>query len=166
MVYLLDSNVFIEAQNRYYAFDIVPAFWDWMDSVVGPDVGTIVPVRDELLVKDDALGDWMRARKDADWILPVDDEPTQEAFTAIAIELDGSPYRRPAIEKFLSGADPWLIAKAAVMGATIVTHEVLNLQAKARVPIPNLCGPRSVSCLNTFDTLRVLQARFHFHANR
>lgn len=26
-VYLLDSNVFMEAKNRYYAFDIVPGFW-------------------------------------------------------------------------------------------------------------------------------------------
>ncbi|MHB9112955.1 MAG: DUF4411 family protein, partial [Thermoleophilia bacterium] len=25
--YLLDANVFIEAANRYYAFDLVPAFW-------------------------------------------------------------------------------------------------------------------------------------------
>ncbi|MBF0147506.1 MAG: DUF4411 family protein [Magnetococcales bacterium] len=29
--YLLDSNVFIEAKNRYYAFDICPGFWEWMN---------------------------------------------------------------------------------------------------------------------------------------
>ena len=28
MKYLLDSNVFIEAKNRYYAFDICPGFWE------------------------------------------------------------------------------------------------------------------------------------------
>ena len=27
-IYVLDANVFIEAKNRYYAFDIVPPFWD------------------------------------------------------------------------------------------------------------------------------------------
>ncbi len=26
-MYLLDANVFIDAKNRYYGFDIVPAFW-------------------------------------------------------------------------------------------------------------------------------------------
>lgn len=26
--YVLDTNVFIEADSRYYAFDLVPAFWD------------------------------------------------------------------------------------------------------------------------------------------
>ena len=160
-VFLLDANVFIEAQNRYYAQDIVPAFWDWMDSVVGKEFGTVGPVRDELLVKDDPLGDWMRLRKDADWILGVDDEDTQQAFAKIAYELDRSAqYRRPAIEKFLSGADPWLIAKASVVGATIVTHEVLSPDAKARVPIPNLCTTRNVACTNTFETLRQLKASF------
>ena len=27
-MYLIDSNVFIEAKNRYYAFDIAPGFWE------------------------------------------------------------------------------------------------------------------------------------------
>ena len=163
MLYLLDANVFIEAKNRYYAFDLFPAFWGWMDSVVAQNVRTITMVRDELLVKDDALGDWMRARKDEPWILPVDDEATQVAFAEIAAELDGSRYRRPGIEKFLSGADPWLIAKAKVLGATIVTHEVPDAHVLKRVPIPNLCVSRSVPCLDTFDTLRALQARFDHH---
>lgn len=163
MIYLLDANVFIEAKNRYYAFDVFPAFWNWMDTVVGQNVRTITMVRDELMVKDDPLGDWMQARKDEGWILSVDDEETQVAFAEIVAELEDSRYSRPGIEKFLSGADPWLIAKAKVLGATIVTHEVANEHALKRVPIPNLCGSRDVPCLNTFDTLRVLEARFEHH---
>ena len=31
-MYLLDTNVFIEAKNRYYAFDIAPGFWTWLDT--------------------------------------------------------------------------------------------------------------------------------------
>lgn len=27
IIYLLDTNVFIEAARRYYSFDIAPAFW-------------------------------------------------------------------------------------------------------------------------------------------
>ena len=164
MLYLLDANVFIEAKNRYYAFDIVPAFWTWMDYVVVKNVRTITMVRDELLVKDDPLGDWMRARKDADWILPVDDEATQIAFADIANELDGSQYHRPGVEKFLSGADPWLIAKAMTLGATIVTHEVANEMVLRRVPIPNLCRARSVTCMDTFDAMRELQVKFDNHS--
>ncbi|WP_083819642.1 DUF4411 family protein [Pseudofrankia inefficax] len=29
-MYLVDSDVLITAKNTYYAFDIVPAFWDWL----------------------------------------------------------------------------------------------------------------------------------------
>ncbi|MDV3251989.1 DUF4411 family protein [Devosia sp. BK] len=163
MIYLLDANVFIEAKNRYYAFDIVPAFWTWMDNVVAQNVRTITMVRDELMVKDDPLGEWMRDRKDADWVLPVDDEATQLAFAEIVVELGNSSYLQPGIDKFLSGADPWLIAKAKALGATIVTHEVADEHIRKRVPIPNLCGSRSIVCLNTFETMRDLQAKFEHH---
>ena len=30
MTYLLDTNIFIDAKNRYYGFDICPAFWEWL----------------------------------------------------------------------------------------------------------------------------------------
>lgn len=65
MIYLLDANVFIEAKNRYYAFDLFPAFWNWMDTVVAQNVRTITLVRDELMVKDDPLGSraWMTWRR-------------------------------------------------------------------------------------------------------
>lgn len=38
--YVLDANVFIEAAHRYYAFDLVPRFWDSLlhhaeDGVIG-----------------------------------------------------------------------------------------------------------------------------------
>jgi hypothetical protein len=32
MAYLLDANVFIEAKNRYYGFEICPGFWEWLIS--------------------------------------------------------------------------------------------------------------------------------------
>ena len=31
MVYLLDANVFIEAKNHYYRFEVCPAFWEWIE---------------------------------------------------------------------------------------------------------------------------------------
>jgi len=34
MPYLLDSNVFIEAKNKYYRFSLCPGFWDWLIGAV------------------------------------------------------------------------------------------------------------------------------------
>lgn len=56
MAYLLDANVFIEAANRYYATDICPGFWQWIEREAA--TGTILStqrVRDELIDPDIAL---------------------------------------------------------------------------------------------------------------
>ena len=164
MRYLLDANVFIEAKNRYYAFDICPGFWEWMDSVCASatDVGSIRNVRDELIIGNDDLAAWAKARQDAAWFLKVDDEDTQTLFAAIATDIAGSTYSSPAQNKFLGGAAPWLIAKAKILGATVVTHELPEPQAKKRVPIPNVCEKFGVPFVNTFDTLRQFTASFNW----
>ncbi len=159
-MFLFDSNTFIEAKNRYYAFDIAPAFWTWLDKVVLDDVRIIEPVMKELVAYSDEVSEWILDHKDSGWLLQVDDEPTQLAFAKIVAELEASEYKKPGIEKFLSGADPWLIAKAHTIGATIVTHEVLDEQCRRRVPIPNLCHTRGVKVMNTFEVLRFKAAKF------
>lgn len=35
MLYLLDANVLITANNSYYALDRVPEFWEWLADVGG-----------------------------------------------------------------------------------------------------------------------------------
>ena len=159
-MFLFDSNTFIEAKNRYYAFDIVPAFWTWLEKVVQEDVRIIEPVLSELTGYGDEVSQWILDHKNSDWVLSIDDKETQETFAGIALELASSSYMRPGVEKFLSGADPWLIAKAQVIGATVVTHEVFDEKCKRRVPIPNLCQPRGVKFMNTFEVLRFKAAKF------
>lgn len=154
-MYLLDSNVFIEAKNRYYAFDIAPVFWSWLDELFSGDARIITNVRDEILDGSDELADWMKVRKDEAWILDVDDEKTQLAFTDLANEVSSANYKASAINDFLSRADPWIVAKAQVEQATIVTHEQLDLGARRKIPLPNPCQSRAITCLNTFDFLRL-----------
>jgi hypothetical protein len=49
MPYLLDANTLIQAKNEYYAFDICPGFWEWLDIAnASGDVSSIEPVADEL----------------------------------------------------------------------------------------------------------------------
>ncbi|ASC73377.1 hypothetical protein XM38_043420 [Halomicronema hongdechloris C2206] len=31
MAYLLDTNIFIQAKNDYYGFDLCPGFWAWLE---------------------------------------------------------------------------------------------------------------------------------------
>ena len=57
------------------------------------------------------------------------------------------------------GADPWLSAKARVLGNTIVTHERFDMANRRKFLIPNVCHHYGVECINTFDLLNRLEAR-------
>ena len=53
-MYLLDANIFIQAKNRHYAFDVVPGFWRWLERAHGIGIaGSVERVREELLVGQD-----------------------------------------------------------------------------------------------------------------
>ncbi len=164
-MYLLDSNIFIQAKNFYYSFDICPGFWDWMDHAVSKcDVRSIIKIYDELADGNDELATWIKDRKGDGRFLGVSDAPTQMAFREIAAAVQRGSYHDAAKANFLAKADPWLIAKARVTGAIIVTHEKASADAKKRIPIPNICDAFSVSHIDTFTLLRSQTASFRLVA--
>ena len=159
MRYLLDANTYIEAKNQYYGMDICPAYWDWLDRQFA--LGTIASVDmigRELKEGNDELANWVRERPDH--FIRNDDALTQTLFTEIVqfvIEGDYNPGNR---DNFLAKADPWIIAKAKAIGASVVTHEAVAAANTRKVKVPNICQQFEVPCLNTFRFLRELEARF------
>ncbi|MFV0595347.1 DUF4411 family protein [Shewanella sp.] len=160
MKYLLDSNTFIEAKNRYYSMTICPGYWEWiLSSNVLHGVASIEFVKDELVRGNDELAEWVKEH--CRIFYAQDDAQTQAAFGVVVDCVMALESMRPgAKEEFLSGADPWLIAKAMVTGATIVTHEVFNNSIRKKVLIPNICKIFGVNCINTFELLHNLEAEF------
>lgn len=63
-------------------------------------------------------------------------------------------------DNFLAKADPWIIAKANAIGASVVTHETAAPANTRKVKVPNICQQFEVPFLNTFRFLRELEARF------
>lgn len=159
MRYLLDANTYIEAKNQYYGMDICPAYWDWLDRQFA--LGTIASVDmigRELKEGNDELANWVRERPDH--FINNDDELTQTLFADIVqfvMEGDYNPGNR---DNFLAKADPWIIAKAKAIGASVVTHEAVAAANTRKVKVPNICQQFEVPCLNTFRFLRELEARF------
>ncbi len=93
-MYLLDANVFIEAKNRYYAFDIAPGFWAWLDRAHQHSLAvSIDAVRDELRNGSDELADW--ARDNAGFFRSIDQATTNHfaALTAWASSRSFSQLR-------------------------------------------------------------------------
>ncbi len=162
-MYLLDSNVFIEAARRYYAYDICPGFWEWLDlACPGEDVYSIKPVYEELVRGSDDLATWVKGRRDDGRFLPVDDGTTQQHLARVAQVIENGHEKPAAKHKFLAGADPWLVAKALTIRATVVTHErTLADNATSRISIANVCRDFSVPFIDTFALLRDHGAAFH-----
>lgn len=160
-MYLLDTNVFIEAQNRYYANDICPGFWSWLDyAMADGNVASITSVYDELSDKDDYLAHWVNDRRDSGWFLDVSDQPTQQCFAEVVQFVESEPrFTRPHKDSFLGKADPWLVAKAKTSGFVVVTHEAFNTNS-TKPKIPNVCQNFHISYHDTFHTLRGLAASF------
>lgn len=166
-MHLLDANVFIESKNGYYGFDINPGFWDWLDvEQMHGHLDSIQSIYAELLEGNDELADWAKERKESGWFLQNDDEETQLIFRQIAAWVMEQEFKRGAEEVFLGGGDPWLIAKAKVTGATIVTQEIFEPLSKRKVKIPNVCRAFGVPCINTFDLLRRNGATFMLRGAR
>lgn len=161
MNYLLDANTLIEAKNRYYQMSICPGYWDWLHRAhQAGEVGSIRSVREELKQGNDDLADW--AKQHAYLFQEESDPATQAAFVQVAQHVaDTAPQMKPgALDEFLRGADPWLIAKAMTTNATVVTHEQLNKEVRRKFLIPNVCEHFNVRFVDTFELLNALEARF------
>ena len=158
-MYLLDANVFIEAKNRYYAFDIVPGFWVWLDKAhAGGTVCSIKEVQEELLKHDDELADWVRQRPN---LFQTVDQKTTAFYAPLTQWAYSQNFTGAALSVFTAtNADYLLIAYAKAHSHTLVTHERFNANVKNRIPIPNACRAMGVKTVDTFQMLRQAGASF------
>jgi len=160
--YVLDANVFIEAKNKYYGFDICPGFWT---SLVGLNrsnrVFSIDRVRRELIQQNDQIGDWIKERAPETFFKKTEDQAVidtyQQMMRWVFAEIQ---FTEPAKNDFASGADGWVLAYAKVNGLIIVTHEEYAPNAKRKVPMPNVCVEFELDDVNTFEMLRNLRVKF------
>ena len=81
-------------------------------------------------------------------------------MSQIADWVQRSHHSDEAKRKFLSGADPFIIAYALAHGHIIVTHESIDLAIKKRVKIPNVCNAFGVPYTSPFKMLRDENAKF------
>ena len=129
----IDSNIFMMARRGVFAFDISPRFWNHLDNFARSGrVSSPIEVYNELhnhFDSRDILIRWIRVRSDSHFEVAAD--PVQNQVTQIA-DYVIERYSRHQVDEFLRGADPWLIAHAAVSGGQIVTNE-----RKTDEPNPN-----------------------------
>jgi hypothetical protein len=160
--YALDANIFIEAKRRYYAFDLCPGFWEalvWHQA--RGRVGSVDRVKDELEEGSDELTTWVKNVVPASCFASTDEPGVLKCFGQMVSWVQAQAQFHPeAKAEFADGTDGWLIAHAKANGLVVVTHEVLALDARRRVPIPNVCRAFGVGYVDTFEMLKDLGTKF------
>ena len=157
--YLLDTNVFISAQNKYYDINFCPGFWDWL--ILHNEKGrlySIDRVLNELSNVHDDLYNWSNLRGDQ-FFQSTHNLELREKVREVYHWLSGNQFSSNAIRKFNRGADLWLIAYASLHSQTIVTHEKF-VSSKEKIKIPVICEGMGVPVVDTFEMLRTESPEF------
>lgn len=160
--YVLDANIFIEAQQKYYAFDICPGFWTELVRLhSNKRLCSLDRVFAEIEVGNDGLTEWSRLQKPNAFFKGTADAAVANQFAEIVSWVQAEPQFLPeAKAAFATVADGWVIAYAKVNKHIVVTHEVFDPEVKRRIPMPNICVEFKVEYCNTFDMLRKLAVCF------
>lgn len=164
MAYLIDACCLIEAQDRYFPFDICPGFWDWLDQQNKSSVVySIDRIYLELVDRGDDIANWAKQRSTS-FFLPSDNSITLSMRTIstwlVSASATGSPFTRPAVNKFMGSADPFLIAHALANRHTLVTEETANQSNQtSKVKIPTVCQHFNIPCITLHEALRATGAK-------
>lgn len=164
MLYLLDANVLITANNSYYPVDRVPEYWDWLLHM--GQVGHIkMPLEIFEEVKDgpkdeekDLLFSWIQIEENKDALILIEDvnidHVQQVVDTGYANDLTDDE-----IEQI--GRDPFLVAYALVgHDRCVVTAEVSKPTRKRQNRhLPDVCKSVGVACCDPFALSRHLGFR-------
>lgn len=153
MTYLLDSNTFIQAKNDFYRFSFCPGYWDWI--INGYNRGQIFStehVRQELLRLHDDLAEWVTSFAPKGMFIKTTDASVNSYATVVKWVSNRENYKQAHKNRFLSGADPWLIAEALSGNHTIVTFEKAQPDS-AMVKIPDVAHGFGVPTLRIYDVL-------------
>jgi len=156
-VYVLDTNVFIEAARRYYALDIAPGFWDALISVASEGrIISIDKVKGEIDQGNDALKEWADSSFHK-WFVSTDQEDVLYAYASVMQWAQSQAQYTPAAqEDFAKSPDGWVIAFGLAKGCIVVTHEVFDANTRKKIKIPNACEALKVQYIDTFRMLRDL----------
>jgi hypothetical protein len=153
-MYLVDSDVFMQARNRHYGFAFCPGFWAWLDAAHDAGrVASVGKVGDELRAGKDDLATWAGDR--SAFFLEPDDAVVTSLRVLSGWAVDQSTgYFLAARNDFLASADYYLIAHAHAQSHVVVTHERSQPDSKRRIKIPDACAAFGVKCIDPFEMLR------------
>ncbi|MCU4576139.1 DUF4411 family protein [Acinetobacter courvalinii] len=167
--YLLDTNIFIQSHNISYHPSFCNGFWDWLISGFKADkFYSIDKVYDEMIkppTSQDELSQLLRAQAIPQnmFVSSLSDQNVAVAYGKLMQWAFSNNHFLPRAKTEFAradSADAHLIATAMAYNYVIVTEELSNPQAKARILIPDAAAQFGVQCLTMPSLLRM-----HAHNN-
>jgi Domain of unknown function (DUF4411) len=131
MLYLIDANVLITANNLYYPIDRVPEYWEWL-----VHVGTLGQVK-----------------------MPFEIFEEVKLVQKVTVEGYAADLSDDEIEQM--GRDPFLIAYGlAAKNRCVVTVETsAPKKQRQNRKVPDVCRAMGLDCCNPFEFNRALGFR-------
>lgn len=156
--YCLDTNVLIQAWQKYYSPGLCPDYWDVLNTL-GSRNRIFMPemVYAEIVKTDDDLSKWLKSSN-----IPIRkiDENVASCLKNI---YTADPKHKFLVDntKARSLADPWVIAHALNENAVVVTkEEKVTAVNTTKIKIPNVCEKMNVSWMNDFQLVKELGIKF------
>lgn len=163
--FLIDSSSFMTPYRFYYAFDLVPSYWEELSRYA--ETGRIVlldMVKDEIERGKDLLTDWIHGNEEKLIICNhVNAEIIGTYQKIIQYVQSCGYYNDKALNKWsqVDVADPWLIAASVANGYTLITNEVSAGTLSTKTPsrnakIPDVANAFGVKAKPLFYMMREL----------
>lgn len=155
MVYLLDTNIFVESRKNL-PMDVWTTFWTKLSELaMSGQVVSSIKVKDEISEGYDELLDWLTSHVPEGFFLPVDGAVLQ-AYSSLQNWAASGDFTDTAKDDFARKADAFIIATALSRGMTVVTFEKSEPQRKNRVKIPDACVAVGAECCDLNAMLRAI----------
>ncbi len=165
--FLVDSNSFMTPYRQYYAFDLIPTYWDKLSNRA--ESGRLVlldMVKDEIDKGKDELSDWVSKQTEFEICNHVKPEIINKYQEVLQYVQSCGLYKEQALQAWAPGniADPWLIAAASVNNYIIITDEVPSGGLSPKNPnrnakIPDVAKAFGVRTYNLYYMMRQLEIK-------
>jgi hypothetical protein len=165
MIYLIDSNCFIEAKNVSNPLDVAISFWNKIKQLaVAGRIHSVDKVKGELMSINDELSTWVKDNIPSSFFLSTTEASVLTKYSETIQWATANGFQPNAIADYSQStkADAFLVAYASTdpENIKIVTHEVSGNGSLKKIKIPDACIPQNVKCIRVMEMLREMQETF------
>ncbi len=165
VIFVVDSNFFIQAHRATYPLDIATGFWNKVKQLSNDGrIISIDKVKKEIFNKNDELKNWCITHLPSDFFKESTGAINEYSQVSAWVMSKRTHYLQNAVNEFLDSeeADAFLIAYALSdnNNRIVVTQEVSQPERKNKIKIPEPCNYFNVQYVNTIEMFRLLGETF------